>query len=897
MKKNLSWVFIFVMVAGLLPAFTSTLVPVAQAQAIRSNVGFLTPIEPPIAGSIPISNRAQLEAIKDNLSGNFHLTSDIDLGGAEWVPLGDNQTPFTGTFDGQGRIIRNMNITEHNGRSTFGLFGGQRTGNAWTSHGKIINIGLTGVNIDINLDVPADEFTYYMFFGGIAGVAHTVENCFVDGEISISVAGHGRGVQVGGLVGGKLGRARDSYSLVNIDVSFTGEMHTGSVSAGGITGGLLNQTHTSIANCFNTGNISVNIIGYGDRPRASASVAGIAGGGDLQLSVTNSFNTGDMTSFIQLTDTERTPPITGDFITNIQSLAAGITNSSSTVNNTYNFGNIKSHAISNATGVFIGNNWAVSSGIITDAGNNITNSAMLAENIESTHIINLIGRPSGNWTNFTNNYSVEGLTSDDDIDYTPVFLPRNAFTNINTWANQLGWDFDTVWMMSKTAPYLPMFRTQGWAYVPNWSNESFWYIQPPNACVATAQATAWSIFNNRSISANRNITTRTLFQHHFTLGANSAAADNENMIQATGLNSEQAVLNFIRDRILEGIPVVFRISNNARTTGHTVTAVGVSRAAIGRNTTRSDIVIINPSDGQSSNFAEYMSASHLANWLVNWQGDGIANRHRTMIPKAFAQSYMRDSGGRTVKFSSPVDVNIYSMSDNILVVSIISEEVVVDLLGVTVESLTKTVFLPNGEDFRIEIIPYDYGVVYYSITEHDDDLNAVRKIQFEDIPITPRMSLVGTISENPGDPLSSFALSVKEDGVQIRTEEPNAEFTGGDLYNFTLTVNANENGTSFHEGTIPVTLGDVFRLEAIPNEGFEFAGWYENGQLLSGSAIYRIGIDGNRNITPTFREASDYGDVPATGIPNIKGAMSAMIVFLTLSAVLWGYIIRRRLIK
>ncbi|MDR3120746.1 MAG: hypothetical protein LBU58_05370, partial [Clostridiales bacterium] len=40
---------------------------------------FLAPIDPPAEGSIPISNRAELEAIKDDLDGNYHLTADIDL--------------------------------------------------------------------------------------------------------------------------------------------------------------------------------------------------------------------------------------------------------------------------------------------------------------------------------------------------------------------------------------------------------------------------------------------------------------------------------------------------------------------------------------------------------------------------------------------------------------------------------------------------------------------------------------------------------------------------------------------------------------------------------------------------------------------------------------------------
>ena len=76
-----------------------------------SNGKFLAPIEAPVAGSIPISTRAELEAIKDNLSGNYHLIADIDLGGAEWSPIGTYEEPYRGHFDGQGYAIRNLTIT------------------------------------------------------------------------------------------------------------------------------------------------------------------------------------------------------------------------------------------------------------------------------------------------------------------------------------------------------------------------------------------------------------------------------------------------------------------------------------------------------------------------------------------------------------------------------------------------------------------------------------------------------------------------------------------------------------------------------------------------------------------------------------------------------------------
>jgi len=84
------------------------------ATGYGANGNFLAPIGQPAARSIAISDRAGLEAIKNDLSGNYYLTADIDLSGAEWAPLGDSADLFTGIFDGQGHALRNLTVTgEH----------------------------------------------------------------------------------------------------------------------------------------------------------------------------------------------------------------------------------------------------------------------------------------------------------------------------------------------------------------------------------------------------------------------------------------------------------------------------------------------------------------------------------------------------------------------------------------------------------------------------------------------------------------------------------------------------------------------------------------------------------------------------------------------------------------
>ena len=49
------------------------------------------------------------------------IFDNIDLGEIEWTPIGNEDTPFTGTFDGNNYKITNLKITT--GREYNGLFG------------------------------------------------------------------------------------------------------------------------------------------------------------------------------------------------------------------------------------------------------------------------------------------------------------------------------------------------------------------------------------------------------------------------------------------------------------------------------------------------------------------------------------------------------------------------------------------------------------------------------------------------------------------------------------------------------------------------------------------------------------------------------------------------------
>lgn len=157
------------------------------------------------------------------------LTQDINMLGRSLLPIGGNGTDqaFAGTFDGQGHMIKNLQIFEPEGEG-IGLFGK-------ASKATIRNLG-----IDSGLVIGGKAT------GSLIGLGSsiTVENCFARCNV-ISYDSFG-----GGLVGQMGGTSAISNAYHNGYVKATGNV------AGGLVGYISSSSTTTIANCYHTGKLT-----------------------------------------------------------------------------------------------------------------------------------------------------------------------------------------------------------------------------------------------------------------------------------------------------------------------------------------------------------------------------------------------------------------------------------------------------------------------------------------------------------------------------------------------------------------------------------------------------------------------------------------------------------------
>ena len=252
-----------------------------------------------------IRTPAHLNAIRDRrgesptgigfLHEHFILMNDLDFmdtdglgtdyvysdGAKGWLPIGHNVdagsifhqgTRFSGSFDGNGRVIRNLRI-DRGEENYAGLFG-------WIDGGSIVSLGLEDLEVTgenqvgglvgrihnngaVTGSYASGNVTGDDYVGGLVGRIHN--NGAVTGSYATgSVTGDD---YVGGLVGSG-GTVTDSYASGNVTgggssgglVGFNGRTVTGSYAAGSVTGGtaggLVGHNAGTVTGSYATGSVT-----------------------------------------------------------------------------------------------------------------------------------------------------------------------------------------------------------------------------------------------------------------------------------------------------------------------------------------------------------------------------------------------------------------------------------------------------------------------------------------------------------------------------------------------------------------------------------------------------------------------------------------------------------------
>lgn len=178
-----------------------------------------------------ITDCAELQDMENDLAAHYVLTASIDCTSTAYTPVGDNATPFTGTFDGQHNVITNLTV------ATAGLYVGV--------------FGYTNNATISNVRIEDSSFSGQSTVGSIVGYAGGSTLSYISADTVVTSATND---VVGGLVGG-LGGSTLSYSYAeNVDVSGAGQQ------IGGLVGWVVGPS--SLTNSYVEGEVTGdNVVG------------------------------------------------------------------------------------------------------------------------------------------------------------------------------------------------------------------------------------------------------------------------------------------------------------------------------------------------------------------------------------------------------------------------------------------------------------------------------------------------------------------------------------------------------------------------------------------------------------------------------------------------------------
>lgn len=266
-----------------------------------------------------VQNFEQLQGMKDNLSAHYKLDNTIDCSGKTLSPIGNLNTPFTGSFtcdadsDGTPKYaIMNLSVSVAFGNYVKNKSGWEAGLFGCTSGASITNIAVINCNISsevlglnqMNADWSRNSGQDEQATAALIGIAKktTVKGCMSSGNIN-SKSNH---------CGGLIGRADNcdvsySYSTATVTSSglwchggLIGTFEGGSVkfsySTGAVkslassVGGLIGSASGALSDCYSTGSV-----GTGARPPEYGSLYGFGDTRPEPKSCKNSFALGAVT--------------------------------------------------------------------------------------------------------------------------------------------------------------------------------------------------------------------------------------------------------------------------------------------------------------------------------------------------------------------------------------------------------------------------------------------------------------------------------------------------------------------------------------------------------------------------------------------------------------------------
>jgi Mg-chelatase subunit ChlD len=262
------------------------------------------------------------------------------------------------------------------------------------------------------------------------------------------------------------------------------------------------------------------------------------------------------------------------------------------------------------------------------------------------------------------------------------------------------------------------------------------------------------------------------------------------------------------------------------------------------------------------------------------QNEGIMQAHYPELCLAWLQS--QDSnyteGGkasfvsgnyRIIRINCPVDVEVYN-DENQLVAAIVNNEPqeLTSLVSSINENGEKLIYLPPDASYSIKVKATDNGKMSYAINEYSYEAGEVTRIRnYYDLPLQKDKTYTSQIPAYTTEELENGTENGTDVAYTLVDEQtkqeitPDVELAGEEAaeaeYKITAESADEEQGIVFGGGLYKV--GNFVQLTAVPNEGYEFVGWYHDEKQVSTDVNYRFKVEAEKQVIAKFKPKKGQG--------------------------------------
>jgi len=218
---------------------------------------------------------------------------------------------------------------------------------------------------------------------------------------------------------------------------------------------------------------------------------------------------------------------------------------------------------------------------------------------------------------------------------------------------------------------------------------------------------------------------------------------------------------------------------------------------------------------------------------------------------------------QAVTILGPMDVAVYNNTDKLIgtVIDGVADynpnlDAEDPLVMITDEELIALIF-PNASNYRIEIKATAIGIMHYLEFRVDDEGNSISETSIHGIVVENDQAFTVNPSECGDTDYTRLFAENEAQSVII-----NATTAGGNG-----TVSLGNNG---------YMIGDSVHLVAIPDENYQFDGWYENNASVHAEDMYEFIAERDRTLTARFIADQTDDTISVTGVSITGAAMRNM---------------------